>query len=450
MTEGALTPEDVPAYIASRVTLRDLVDPGTLTVSEVGDGNLNLIFICVDGGGRSLVLKQALPYVRLVGPEWPMTEARAAREAAAIRVHGALSPHVCRLIDFDADRHCLALEDLSDHQVFRTRLNEGGPYAGVAERIGELVADIAFGSSFLALTEEEFRNRAAAAANPELCAITEALVCTEPFLGADRNSVRPSLEQPLAGLQADPAWIAAAMEMKRSFLTAQETLLHGDLHSGSVFVRGDGDDLSVKAFDSEFACYGPVGVDLGMMWANMAFAACRAGALGDLGSHMLDLTRFLVGEIREVICDAGVITKRRKRLDSDEYGEVDVDDYCHYMAKIDNNVHGVFQITRMAFGRGNYQRIEIYGSQGGLIYELDGEERLYVGDGPVGNKADYRQVDIPDDCRSDQMESFYELVTGQGDGLSATINDGYINQLTIDALLQSSEERRWVELPQLI
>lgn len=281
--EGALTPEDVPAYIAERATLRDLVDPDTLEVSEVGDGNLNLIFICVDGGGRSLVLKQALPYVRLVGPEWPMTEARAAREAAAIRVHGALSPYVCKLIDFDPDRHVLALEDLSDHQVFRTRLNEGGPYAGVAERLGELVADIAFGTSFLTLTEEEFRERAAAAANPELCAITEALVCTEPFLGADRNSVRPSLEPLLAELQADPAWIAAAMEMKRSFLTVQETLLHGDLHSGSVFVRGDGDDLSVKAFDSEFACYGPVGVDLGMMWANMLFAACRAGALGELG-----------------------------------------------------------------------------------------------------------------------------------------------------------------------
>jgi len=190
-------------------------------------------------------------------------------------------------------------------------------------------------------------------------------------------------------------------------------------------------------------------LDLPLIW-RFSKAQSGTGALGDLGSHMLDLTRFLVGEIREVMCDAGTITKRRKRLDSDEYGEVDVDDYCHYMAKIGGGVHGVFQITRMAFGRGNYQRIEIYGSQGGLIYELDGEERLYAGDGPVGNKADYRLVDIPDSCQVDQMESFYELLAGQGDGLSATIQDGCVNQLTIDALLQSSEERRWVELPQFI
>ena len=81
--------------------LRGLVDPETLAVSEVGDGNLNLVFRCADAAGRRLVLKQALPYVRLVGPDWPMTEQRATREANAIRAHSAVSEDVCRLIDFD-------------------------------------------------------------------------------------------------------------------------------------------------------------------------------------------------------------------------------------------------------------------------------------------------------------------------------------------------------------
>ncbi|MBO0876651.1 MAG: phosphotransferase, partial [Pseudonocardia sp.] len=77
-----------------------------------------------------------------------------------------------------------------------------------------------------------------------------------------------------------PEWVAAAMVLKHRFVTAQEALLHGDLHTGSVFVRGGGAGLSVKAFDSEFACYGPVGFDLGLLWANMLFAAARAHALG--------------------------------------------------------------------------------------------------------------------------------------------------------------------------
>ncbi|GCD92868.1 S-methyl-5-thioribose kinase [Embleya hyalina] len=285
MADRILTSAEVPAYIAERATLRDLIDPTTLTVAEVGDGNLNLVFVCADAAGRRLVLKQALPYVRLVGPEWPMTEQRAVREAAALRIHGALSEHVCGLLDFDPDAYVLALEDLSDHEVFRTRLNAGGAHEGVAERLAEYLADVAFGTSVDSLTEAEFRARAAAAINPELCEITEDLVFTEPFLGAERNSVRPVLDAAYAELRADRAWQAAAMAMKHTFLTTQETLLHGDLHTGSVFVRGgahDG-DLSVRAFDPEFACYGPIGFDLGMLWANLLFAGARAAALGEQG-----------------------------------------------------------------------------------------------------------------------------------------------------------------------
>lgn len=280
---GPLTGVEVAGYVAERPALRDLIDPATLTVSEVGDGNLNQVFVCADAAGRRLVLKQALPYVRLVGPSWPMTEQRADREAAALRVHGALSGAVCRLLGFDAARHVLALEDLSDHDVLRTRLNAGGAHAGVVEVLADYVADVAFGTSFLGLGEQEFRRRAAAAVNPELCAITEDLVLTEPYLGAERNSVRAGAAAAVRRLQDDDVWIDAALALRYRFLTTQEALVHGDLHTGSVFVRGDaGDaDFSVKAFDAEFACYGPVGFDLGLLWANLLFAGVRAAVLGE-------------------------------------------------------------------------------------------------------------------------------------------------------------------------
>lgn len=278
---GPLSTAQVPGYIAARPALADLVDTTSLDVKEVGDGNLNQVFICRDANGASLVLKQSLPYVRLVGPSWPMTEERAAREARAISEHSAVSPYVCSLIDYDTDRYVLALEDLSDHQVFRTRLNEGGSFAGVAEKLGIYVADIAFGTSFLAIGEEQFRAKAAAAINTELCALTEDLIFTEPYLGAKRNCVQPAVQGLLDELQADHEWIAAAMAMKRRFITVAECLVHGDLHSGSVFVRGDGNDLSVKAFDPEFAFYGPVGFDLGLMWSNMLAAGARAYVLGE-------------------------------------------------------------------------------------------------------------------------------------------------------------------------
>lgn len=283
-TIATLTVATVPDYIAGRPKLAGLIAAQGMSVTEVGDGNLNQVFICHGADGRKLVLKQALPYVRLVGPSWPMTELRAAREAAAIRAHSAVSDAVCRLIDFDDQRHVLALEDLTDHTVLRTHLNAGGDHTGVAEVIGRYVAEVAFGTSFLTLGEEQFRLRAAADVNSELCALTEDVIFTEPFLGAERNSVQPSVRPMVGALQGDADWVAAAMAMKLRFLTVQEALLHGDLHTGSIFVqlgRQPSTTLSVKAFDSEFAFYGPIGFDLGLLWANLLAAGVRARVLGE-------------------------------------------------------------------------------------------------------------------------------------------------------------------------
>ena len=52
-------------------------------------------------------------------------------------------------------------------------------------------------------------------------------------------------------------------------------------------------------------------------------------------------------------------------------GEVDVDDFCHYLMEMDGKTSANFSVTRFAYGRGNYQRMEIYGSKGALVYSLD-------------------------------------------------------------------------------
>ena len=95
-------------------------------MQEIGDGNLNLVFVCQDAAGRGVVLKQALPYVRLIGPEWPFTPRRAVAEARAYREHGRFAPELIpALYAFDPERYILAVEDLSDHRVWRTALTDG-------------------------------------------------------------------------------------------------------------------------------------------------------------------------------------------------------------------------------------------------------------------------------------------------------------------------------------
>src|ERR671933_2011514 len=100
-----LTVESVPDYIASQPHLAARIDPQALTTREVGDGNLNLVFLCQDASGRGLCLKQALPYVRLVGADWPLTPERAAAEARAYEISRSLAPEfIPAYFGFDAER----------------------------------------------------------------------------------------------------------------------------------------------------------------------------------------------------------------------------------------------------------------------------------------------------------------------------------------------------------
>lgn len=281
-----LTVETVPGYIRSKPVLSSRIDVGNLTsVREIGDGNLNLVFIAKDEAGRGLVLKQALPYVRMSGEGWPLTPERACKEAESLLAHHALVPNlVVRVFDYNPKRFIIAMEDLSDHDVWRGALNRGTVHDGAAEAVGTYVGAVAFGTSVFAMSREELAARQVASTNPQLCTITEDLVFTEPYVDAGRNSVMAANEPDAKDLAADDVMVRAMGHAKWLFMTRAEALIHGDLHTGSIMVRapeGSTSCDSVKVFDSEFAFYGPVAFDLGAVWANYLIAAARAFALGE-------------------------------------------------------------------------------------------------------------------------------------------------------------------------
>ncbi|GII26862.1 S-methyl-5-thioribose kinase [Planotetraspora mira] len=278
-----LTVETVPRYIAERPALRGLIDPAQITrVRDVGDGNMNLVFV-VESSGGNLVLKQALPWVR-IDPTWPITPERNRFEAQALRAHGSAAPGLVPAI-YDADdaRHVVAIEDLSDHRVWRGALNEGLRHEGAATDLGHYVARVAFGTSVFGLGAEAHKAAVAASVNPELCEITEDLVFTEPYIRHEHNKILPANAQDVADYAGDPRVRTAIGMAKLAFMTHAEALIHGDLHTGSVLVRAEepGRARSTRAFDVEFAFYGPVGFDIGALWGNFVLAAARARALGD-------------------------------------------------------------------------------------------------------------------------------------------------------------------------
>ncbi|MFB2596343.1 S-methyl-5-thioribose kinase [Herbiconiux sp. P17] len=300
-----LRSDSIAAYLASRSALAGRIDAARIaSVREVGDGNLNLVFIVHDASGASLVLKQSLPHVR-TDPSWPMTRERSAREATVLSWHvRADAQHVPAFYDFDAEHYVLAIENLSDHRVWRNELNEGRVHAYAADELGVYIARTAFATSPLGLDPLEHKRLIARAVNPELGQITEDLVFTEPYIEHEHNVVLPANAADVAELRADAALVREMGLAKYRFMTSAQSLIHGDLHTGSVFVRaasgatdaasgasgvagegagaaGDrGAGASVRAFDSEFGFVGPTGFDLGALWANFIIAAARAEALG--------------------------------------------------------------------------------------------------------------------------------------------------------------------------
>ncbi|MCA9915107.1 MAG: Gfo/Idh/MocA family oxidoreductase, partial [Anaerolineae bacterium] len=102
------------------------------------------------------------------------------------------------------------------------------------------------------------------------------------------------------------------------------------------------------------------------------------GALGDLGSHIIDLARYLVGEPTKVMGMTKTFIKERPMPDGSGMGEVDVDDAFTALLEFDNGAMGTLEATRFAKGRRNHQIIEINGENGSIHFNLERLNELNV------------------------------------------------------------------------
>lgn len=244
---------------------------------EIGDGNLNLVFR-VRAGDRSVIVKQALPYLRIVGEGWPLTLDRGRIEAEAMGVHAALAPGSGpKVLHVEPRLAAVVMEDLHEHVVWRTALVAGCHVPGVARGLGSYCARVLLGTSRLLMPPAQRAALLPRFENPELSAITEDLVFTAPYVDAETNRVDDQARDLAAELRADATLRAAGAQLRWEFRTRTEALLHGDLHSGSVMVR-EGDP---RVIDVEFATFGPMAYDTGNLVANLALARTAALARGD-------------------------------------------------------------------------------------------------------------------------------------------------------------------------
>ncbi|MBL5826317.1 S-methyl-5-thioribose kinase [Serratia fonticola] len=250
-----------------------LADPQALvSADEIGDGNLNLVFKIRDADGISrVIVKQALPYVRCVGESWPLTLDRARIEAETLLIHGALCPrHTVQILHHDPELAVMVQEDLSDHHIWRSELVKGRYYPLAAGQLAEYLAQTLFHTSDFYQTAQLKKAEVSRFTNPELCQITEDLFFSDPYQDHERNQFDEALLPQVLALRDDAALKLAVAGLKHRFLSKAEALLHGDIHSGSIFVA----EGKLKAIDAEFGFYGPIGFDIGTALGNLLLNYC--------------------------------------------------------------------------------------------------------------------------------------------------------------------------------
>ena len=237
-----------------------------LSCEEFGDGNLNLVFRVENDKGTSLIVKQALPYARCVGESWPLTIDRARIEAEVLLAHRKLCPeHTVEVLHYDAKLAAILMEDLKNYRILRAELNAGKQFAHLAPQMAAYLANTLFYTSDFALTGPGKKQQVAKFLNPELCLITEDLFFTDPYCNHERNNIDAEIRTDAQQLWHDEALQAEVAQLKADFLSKPQALLHGDVHSGSIFINED----NCKVIDAEFGFYGPVGFDVGSLLGNL-------------------------------------------------------------------------------------------------------------------------------------------------------------------------------------
>jgi 5-methylthioribose kinase len=268
----ALKEADVAAYLADVPAVATNLGgkAAAWKVREVGDGNLNLVFI-VEGPHGGVVVKQALPYLRLVGESWPLPLRRSFFEHQALTTQARAAPqHVPKVFHFDETLALTVMAYLNPHIILRKGLIRGIVYPKLADHMATFMAETLFATSDLGQPAADKKKQMALFCdNIELCRITEDLVFTDPWRVAEQNRwTSPQLDFTAAAVRADGPWKRAAQEFKLKFLGSAQALIHGDLHSGSIMVT----ESETYAIDPEFAFYGPMGFDLGALIGNLYLA----------------------------------------------------------------------------------------------------------------------------------------------------------------------------------
>lgn len=202
-----------------------------------------------------------------------------------------------------------------------------------------------------------------------------------------------------------------------------------------------------------------------------------SGALGDIGTHVIDFARYLVGEIDEVMGVAKTWIPERPVQSSgaDKLGTVkstgdvkkdavDVDDEISTLLRFENGAVGSIEATRNAWGRNNFLTFEIHGEKGSIVFNYERRDELQVcfsndPDDRRGFRTIYTGPNHPNgaalwpipalgigygETKIIETHDFMSAIVNETE-VSPNFNDGYRISVISDAILESAEKGQWVK-----
>jgi predicted dehydrogenase len=196
---------------------------------------------------------------------------------------------------------------------------------------------------------------------------------------------------------------------------------------------------------------------------------CGSGAIGDLGAHIIDLGRFLVGEMKSVSAMTKTFVDERPLPDGSGNGKVDVDDAFVAAVEFENGAIGTLEATRFGGGRKNYEVLEINAEKGSIHFNLERLNELqvfWVGEEPKETQG-FHNVLVTEGHHPwidhwwphghiigwehtfvHELTHLLDCIVNDKDvaPYGATFEDGYRAAVVCDAILESAAAKKQVDL----
>jgi predicted dehydrogenase len=202
-------------------------------------------------------------------------------------------------------------------------------------------------------------------------------------------------------------------------------------------------------------------------WRTDAKVAGRAGALGDMASHVVSLAHYLIGGVAEVSAGRQILHARRRTVAGVEK-QVENDDLAHFICNFANGATGYFEASRIGTGRKLYLAYEIQGTKGAIFFNQErmNELQLYrLTDDPA--ERGYKTIQIApehrdykaffglagnplgyNDLKIIEARRLIEVMTG-GEPWAVDFRFGYEVDRVVEAALISADQRRWVKIDEI-